>query len=158
MTSSRAFLTAASILLMAGAAYAGPGEKGHSHDHGLTFGEPGDPKKPARQVLVTMTEQDGKMLFLPNKIEVKKGEQVRFKLTNKGLLDHEIVLATLEENLKHAKEMEKTQTWNTTIPMQSVLRRTAMEKSSGSSRKLGPLTFPASFQGIGSQACSAWSS
>ena len=107
MKSSRAFLTAASILLVAGAAYAGPGEKGHSHDHGLTFGEPGDPKKPAREVLVTMTEQDGKMLFLPNKIEVKKGEQVRFKLTNKGLLDHEIVLATLEENLKHAKEMEK---------------------------------------------------
>ena len=107
MKSSRAFLTAASILLVAGAAYAGPGEKGHSHDHGLTFGELGDPKKPAREVLVTMTEQDGKMLFLPNKIEVKKGEQVRFKLTNKGLLDHEIVLATLEENLKHAKEMEK---------------------------------------------------
>jgi uncharacterized cupredoxin-like copper-binding protein len=107
MTSSRAFLTAAFILLMAGAAYAGPGEKGHSHDHGASYGEPGDPKKAAREILVTMTEQDGKMLFVPNKIEVKKGEQVRFKLSNKGLLDHEIVLATLEENLKHAKEMEK---------------------------------------------------
>ena len=107
MTSSRVFLTAASMLLMAGVAYAGPGEKGHSHDAGFSFGEPGNPKKPARDVLVTMTEQDGKMLFVPNTIEVKKGEQVRFKLSNKGVLDHEIVLATLEENLKHAKEMEK---------------------------------------------------
>lgn len=107
MKLSRAFLTAASILLLAGAAFAGPGEKGHGHDAGYAFGEPGDAKKPAREVLVTMTEQDSKMLFVPNKIMVNKGEQVRFKLSNKGLLDHEIVLATLEENLKHAKEMEK---------------------------------------------------
>ena len=107
MKSARVFLTAVSIVLMASAAYAGPGEKGHNHVAGYAFGEPGNPNKPARDVLVTMTEGDGKMLFVPNKIEVKTGEQVRFKLTNKGLLDHEIVLATLEENLKHAKEMEK---------------------------------------------------
>ena len=107
MKLSRLFLMVTSICLVASAAYAGPGEKGHGHSHGLAFGEPGDPKKAARAILVTMTEQDGKMLFIPNKIEVQKGEQVRFKLSNKGLLDHEIVLATLEENLKHAKEMEK---------------------------------------------------
>ena len=54
-----------------------------------------------------MKEADGKMLFLPNSIAVKKGEQIRFKLKNDGVVDHEIVLATLEGNLKHAKEMEK---------------------------------------------------
>jgi uncharacterized cupredoxin-like copper-binding protein len=54
-----------------------------------------------------MREMDGKMVFIPALIEVKRGEQVRFMLRNSGLLDHEIVLATLEENLKHAKEMEK---------------------------------------------------
>ena len=47
------------------------------------------------------------MVFIPALIEVKRGEQVRFMLRNSGFLDHEIVLATLEENLKHAKEMEK---------------------------------------------------
>ena len=38
-------------------------------------GEPGDATKPARIVQVTMTEADGKMLFLPNRIDVKKDEQ-----------------------------------------------------------------------------------
>ena len=103
---------AMSILLLAAVpALAGPGEQGHSHTHGhgdgLAFGEPGDPKKPARDIAIIMKEADGKMLFSPDKIAVKKGEQIRFKLVNHGLLDHEIVLSTLEDNLKHAKEMEK---------------------------------------------------
>jgi uncharacterized cupredoxin-like copper-binding protein len=54
-----------------------------------------------------MKEADGKMLFAPNKISVKKGEQIRFRVTNEGAIDHEFVLATLESNLKHAREMEK---------------------------------------------------
>ena len=54
-----------------------------------------------------MKEGDGTMEFVPNRIEVKKGEQIRFKLRNDGELDHEMVLATLEMNLSHAKEMEK---------------------------------------------------
>jgi uncharacterized cupredoxin-like copper-binding protein len=99
------------LLLTAAPAFAGPGEPGHSHAHGhvdgLAFGEPGDPKKPSRDIAITMKEADGKMLFVPDKIAVKKGEQIRFKLMNNGLLDHEIVLSTLEDNLKHAKEMEK---------------------------------------------------
>ena len=35
------------------------------------------------------------------------GERVRFVLQNHGELDHELILATLEMNLAHAKEMEK---------------------------------------------------
>ena len=54
-----------------------------------------------------MKEADGKMLFSPDKIAVKRGEQIRFKLANHGLLDHEIVVSTLAANLKHAKETEK---------------------------------------------------
>jgi uncharacterized cupredoxin-like copper-binding protein len=93
--------------LSAGTVHAGPGSSGHGHGHESAYGEPGDPKKPARVVVVTMKEADGKMLFSPNKLIVSKGEQIRFKLQNEGLLDHEIVLATLEENLKHAEEMKK---------------------------------------------------
>lgn len=107
----RAFVLSVGLMLAIGASgpvQAGPGSPGHSHGHdGFAFGEPGDPKKPARVVVVTMKEADGKMLFSPNKLVVNKGEQIRFKLQNEGLLDHEIVLATLEENLKHAEEMKK---------------------------------------------------
>jgi uncharacterized cupredoxin-like copper-binding protein len=69
-------------------------------------GEPGDATKPARTVQVTMTEADGKMLFLPNRIEIKKDEQVKFMLRNNGQLDHEFILATTAENLKHAESMK----------------------------------------------------
>ena len=70
-------------------------------------GEPGDATKPARIVQVTMTETDGKMQFLPNRIEIKKDEQVKFMLRNNGELDHEFILATAAENLKHAESMKK---------------------------------------------------
>src|SRR6266511_4893795 len=77
-------------------------------DHGsFSAGEPGDPKKPARVVLVTMREGDGKLMFIPDKLEVRKGEQIRFMLRNSGLLEHEVLLATTEENLKHAQLMKK---------------------------------------------------
>jgi uncharacterized cupredoxin-like copper-binding protein len=70
-------------------------------------GEPGDATRPARIVQVTMTEAGGKMLFLPNRIEIKKDEQVKFMLRNNGELDHEFILATTAENLKHAESMKK---------------------------------------------------
>ena len=80
----------------------------HAHEQPLfSAGEPGDPKKPARAIPVTMREMDGKMVYFPARIEVKKGEQIRFLLRNSGQLDHEFLLATTEENLKHAEEMKK---------------------------------------------------
>lgn len=71
-------------------------------------GEPGDAKKAARLVLVTMREtEDGKMLYFPAKVDVRSGEQVRFKITNQGKNDHEFVLNTIEENQEHKAEMAK---------------------------------------------------
>jgi uncharacterized cupredoxin-like copper-binding protein len=79
-----------------------------AHDAGqFSAGVPGDPKKPARTVLVTMREADGKMMFIPDRLTIKRGEQIRFILTNAGRLDHEFVLATTAENIKHAEEMKK---------------------------------------------------
>jgi uncharacterized cupredoxin-like copper-binding protein len=80
---------------------------GHHHDETYSAGEPGDPKKPARVVQVMMKETDGKMVFVPEKVDVKKGEQVKFVLRNNGELDHEFILATTDENLKHAEAMKK---------------------------------------------------
>ncbi|MBT9290897.1 cupredoxin domain-containing protein [Prosthecodimorpha staleyi] len=87
-------------------AWAGAGVPGHTHD-GFAFGEPGNPKKPARIVEVSMKEVDGRMTFLPDRIEVRQGERVRFKLINAGQLDHEFMLGTVEDNQKHAALMQK---------------------------------------------------
>ena len=79
----------------------------HGDERETAYGKPGDPKKPARIVQVVMREQDGKMIFIPNTLRIRKGEQVRFQLRNIGEIDHEFVVGTLEENLKHMKEMQK---------------------------------------------------
>lgn len=94
-------------VLISPSAWAGAGSSGHSHDETFSAGEPGDPKKAARIIQVTMGEMDGKMMFMPSKVEVKKGEQVKFMLRNNGELDHEFILATTADNLKHGEAMKK---------------------------------------------------
>jgi len=78
-----------------------------AHGDEYSAGEPGNPKSPSRIVQVTMREADGKMIYVPDRIEVRKGEQIRFVLRNIGELDHEFLLATTPENVKHAEEMKK---------------------------------------------------
>lgn len=95
---------AALAVLLASAAVKAAGD--HAGDT-FSAGEPGDAKNPARIVQVTMTEADGKMLFTPSRIGIKRDEQVKFMLRNSGELDHEFVLATTDENLKHAEAMKK---------------------------------------------------
>jgi len=76
-----------------------------AHEHHSTYsaGEPGDPKKPSRTIEIAMSEME----FDPYRIEVKRGEQIRFVLRNVGTEDHEFLLATTGENLKHAELMKK---------------------------------------------------
>lgn len=78
----------------------------HEGEH-FSAGEPGDPKKPFRTVQVTMHEGDGTMGFSPATLNVKKGEQVKFVITNGGALAHEFILANEKDNLKHAELMKK---------------------------------------------------
>lgn len=101
-------LTLAALLLSAAPslAIAAPGTPGHGHET-FTAGEPGDPKKPARVVQISMKEDDGKMLFIPDRIEVRRGEQVKFILRNNGEIQHEFMLASRAENDKHAELMKK---------------------------------------------------
>lgn len=66
-------------------------------------GEPGNPKKTSRTIEVEMSEME----YTPSRIEVKRGEQIRFVIRNVGKEDHEFLLATTEENLKHAEQMKK---------------------------------------------------
>ena len=88
-------------------ATAGSEPAGHSHEmEGFSAGEPGDPKELSRIIQVTMEERDGKMLYIPAQVEIRNGETIKFVIFNNGELDHEFVLATTEENLKHAEAME----------------------------------------------------
>jgi uncharacterized cupredoxin-like copper-binding protein len=78
----------------------------HDAEH-FSAGQPGDPKKPFRVVEVTMHEGDGTMGYSLKTLDVKRGEQIKFVITNGGALPHEFVLANEKDNLKHAALMQK---------------------------------------------------
>ena len=96
----KTILTIAALIATAGFAAA------HDADH-YSAGVPGNAKKPARTVTVVMSDSDGTMKFAPEKLDVKKGEQVRFVIQNKGALKHEFTLASVKDNDKHAEMMKK---------------------------------------------------
>jgi uncharacterized cupredoxin-like copper-binding protein len=75
----------------------------HEQHGGYSAGEPGNPRKPAREIVVLLNEMD----YSPAVIEVKRGEQIHFVLRNVGTEAHEFLLATTAENLKHAEAMKK---------------------------------------------------
>jgi uncharacterized cupredoxin-like copper-binding protein len=95
-------ITVTTIALASAAALPARGHDQHAHES-YSAGQPGDPRKPSRTIEVEMTE----MQFAPYRIEVKRGEQIRFVIRNAGTEDHEFLLATTEDNLKHAEVMKK---------------------------------------------------
>ena len=97
----------ASMLVFGLATTAALADPGHHHPAGdKAYGQPGDPRKPARVVTIVMREADGRMVFTPDRIVVARGEQLRLRLRNDGEIEHELVLATVEENIAHMKAME----------------------------------------------------
>ena len=72
------------------------------HDAGI--GRPGDPAKVDRTVEVLMEDS---MRYVPNRIEVKPGETIRFLVRNTGRLTHEMVLGTLSELKEHEEMMRR---------------------------------------------------
>ena len=96
--------TTIAIVLVALSTAAAPARSHEHHAHeSYSAGEPGDATKPARTIEIEMSE----MTYEPIRIEVKRGEQIRFVLRNAGTEDHEFLLATARENLKHAEVMKK---------------------------------------------------
>ncbi|RDV04086.1 cupredoxin domain-containing protein [Undibacter mobilis] len=96
-------LSIAAALAITAAGISGAGAHGETY----AAGAPGSPKKPSRTVTVVMTDKEGEMRFEPNSVAVKKGEQIRFVLENKGEVKHEFILASVEDNKKHAEMMKK---------------------------------------------------
>jgi uncharacterized cupredoxin-like copper-binding protein len=94
-----------SLALLQGPALADPGHAGHDHPVEAAYGRPGDPATGGRVVQVAMRETETGMAFAPSHIEVARGEQVQFVLRNRGELDHELVIGTVDENRKHEAAM-----------------------------------------------------
>jgi len=68
------------------------------------MGQAGDPAKVSRTIEVTMVDT---MRFTPDKIKVKAGETVRFFVRNTGKIQHEMVIASMNELKEHAEMMRK---------------------------------------------------
>ena len=68
------------------------------------FGKQGDPRKATRTIAIDMADT---MRFGPANITVKEGETIKFVVTNKGKLMHEMVIGTMEELKAHGELMKK---------------------------------------------------
>jgi uncharacterized cupredoxin-like copper-binding protein len=68
------------------------------------FGIAGDKRDVGRTVRLRMIDE---MRFVPDKIEVREGETVRFVLKNNGKLLHELVLGTRKDLEAHASMMRR---------------------------------------------------
>lgn len=78
------------------------------HAEKLAVGEPGDKTKATQTVRVTMKEtDDGKMVFQPAVIKVRKGQTIKISLKNAGGTDHEFVLDQEDKIMEHKAIMEK---------------------------------------------------
>lgn len=73
-------------------------------DPGATiFGQPGDPKRAARTVVIHMSDAGCKGAA---SIDVRRGDTVLFTVRNAGSRTHEFVLGTSHELAAHAHETE----------------------------------------------------
>jgi uncharacterized cupredoxin-like copper-binding protein len=68
------------------------------------WGIGGDPKAVKRTIRITMADN---MRFTPDVVVVKRGETVKFVMTNHGQLMHELVIGTKKELDEHAALMVK---------------------------------------------------
>jgi len=92
----------------AGGSHTGGHDDHHTETNEMKIGMPGDPAKVSRTIEVTMRENDnGDMLFEPTKFDITKGETIRFSVVNKGEIEHEFVIDTIEGNSEHKALMAK---------------------------------------------------
>ena len=68
-----------------------------------SIGEKGDPKNVDRVIKIKMYDN----YYEPSLITVKKGETIKFIITNLGEMVHEYNIGTKEMHIKHQPEMQK---------------------------------------------------
>ena len=96
------------LTLPPASAFADTGKNEHKLNAGVPvsteeypFGMQGNPKKVTRTIAIDMTDN---MRFSPSEITVRQGETVRFVITNKGKMLHEMILGTLDELKAHGEK------------------------------------------------------
>ena len=88
----------------------GHGHHGDGHDddhHDKAFeavGTPGVAADVDRTIEVIMNDS---MRFVPDSIDVKAGETIRFNLKNAGAVKHEMVIGELSYLIEHSEQMKK---------------------------------------------------
>lgn len=108
-------LKTALVLSVTLATLSAPAFAAGSHDGGhdgassmMAVGMPGEMKDIRKTVKITMKETpDGAMIFDPAEVKFDKGQTVRFLIKNAGEFEHEFVLDTPDEVMKHKATMEK---------------------------------------------------
>lgn len=101
---------AAAVLAAAAGAARAHGEGGHASRKGPVtkeqkpWGIAGDAKAARRTVEFSMSDA---MRFSPERIAVRLGETVRFRVRNDGRVMHEFVIGTRQENAAHAELMRR---------------------------------------------------
>ncbi|MBN8488580.1 MAG: cupredoxin family protein [Burkholderiales bacterium] len=104
-----AIATLLSFAVLGGSAWA-HGKESHGKPAGpvkkeqKAWGIAGDAKKVSRTVTLKMTDN---MRFTPDRVEVKRGETIRFVVQNDGKVLHELVIGTKQELDEHAALMLK---------------------------------------------------
>src|SRR5258708_10347714 len=100
-------LASSAVFAAAALAHDDPRHPQQKHEHSpgapAAFGQPADPAKANRTIVVRMHDYK----FSPEEITVKQGEIVRFVATNAGAEIHEMVLGTMEDLREHARMMKK---------------------------------------------------
>ncbi|QIL79614.1 cupredoxin family protein [Diaphorobacter sp. HDW4A] len=102
------FFTAAALLALSSAAFS-HGNESHAANAPTAkeqkdWGIAGDADKAQRTITLRMTDD---MRFTPDHFSVKRGETVRLRVENKGVVMHEVVLGTKQSLQEHADLMLK---------------------------------------------------
>src|SRR5947209_7940676 len=99
----------------------------YGHGADVKFGVIGNAKGKARIVNVVMDDTaDGKMTYTPNKIDVKRGEQIHFVVENHGKVTHDFFVGPDQLIDEHVEEVKKDP--NTDMDDPSWIRVKAGEK------------------------------
>jgi uncharacterized cupredoxin-like copper-binding protein len=95
-------IAACALFAVAGVTFA---SGSHAGGHGATaIGKAGVASKVTRTVAINMTDD---MRFTPSEVSVRRGETVRFVVTNSGKLKHEFNLGTEADLKAHYAQMLK---------------------------------------------------
>ena len=80
------------------------GQHAGGHGSSSSIGEPGRSHQVSRTVTIEMSDT---MRYVPARVDVKKGETIRFVVKNLGQLKHELVLGSAKDLKDHAQLMKK---------------------------------------------------